>query len=136
MEEIMDSKKIAFRETGHVAVGVAVCTAVMVGVFALLGKYDTSVLLGGIAGAVLAIGNFFFMALGTCMAADKAEQQDVAGGKSLIQQSYMLRLLALFILLFLCVKSGLCNIFALVLPLIFVRPSLTIAEFFRKKGNA
>ena len=49
MEEIMDSKKIVLRETAPVAVGVAVCTVIMVGVFALLGKYDTSVLLGGIA---------------------------------------------------------------------------------------
>lgn len=132
----MDSKKIVFHETGIVALGVAICTVLMVAVFALLGYFDASVLLGGIAGAVLAIGNFFFMALGTSLAADKAEKQDVKGGQALVQQSYMLRLAVLFILLFLCAKSGLFNLFALVLPLVFVRPVLTAAEFFRKKGNA
>ena len=132
----MDSKKIVYQETGIVAIGVLICTAVMIGAFALLGKYDTSVLLGGIVGAILSIGNFFFMAVGTSLAADRAEKQDVKGGQVLIRNSYMLRLAVLFVLLFACAKSGLFNLFALVLPLIFVRPSLTIAEFFRKKGNA
>lgn len=132
----MDSKKIVFHETGIVALGVAICTVLMIAVFALMGYYDTSVLLGGMVGAVLAIGNFFFMAVGTSLAADKAEQQDVKAGKALVQQSYLLRLVVLFVILFACAKSGLFNLFALVLPLMFVRPSLTIAEFFRKKGNA
>ena len=132
----MDSRKFIFQETGIIAIGEAVGVALMVGVFALLGKYDTSVLLGGIVGAILSIGNFFFMAVGTSLAADRAEKQDVKGGQALIRNSYMLRLAVLFVLLFACAKSGLFNLFALVLPLIFVRPSLTIAEFFRKKGNA
>lgn len=132
----MDPKKIVFQETRIVALGEAVCTAAMIGIFALLGKYDTSVLLGGIAGAVIALGNFFFMAVGTSLAADKAEQQDVKGGQLLIRNSYMLRLAVLFVILFACAKSGIFHLFALVLPLVFVRPVLTIAEFFRKKGNA
>ena len=132
----MDSKKIVFQETKIVAIGVAICTGLMMVVFGLLGYFDTSVLLGGIVGALLATGNFFFMAVGTSLAADKAEQQDVKGGKLLIRNSYMLRLALLFVLLFACAKSGLFNLFALVLPLIFVRPALTFAEFFRKKGNA
>lgn len=131
----MDSKKIVFQETGIVAIGEILCTAVMIGVFALLGMYDTSVLLGGIVGAVLAVGNFFFMAIGTSLAADKAENQDVNGGKLLIRNSYTLRLIVLFVILFACAKSELFNLFALVLPLLFVRPSLTIAEFFRKTGD-
>lgn len=131
----MNSKKIVFHETGIVAIGEVLCTAAMIGVFALLGMYDTSVLLGGIAGAILAVGNFFFMAIGSSLAADKAENQDVKGGQLLIRNSYMLRLVVLFIILFACAKSGIFHLFALVLPLVFVRPTLTVAEFFRKKGD-
>jgi len=131
----MNSKKIVFKETGIVAAGVLICTAVMIGVFALLGKYDTSVLLGGAVGALLAVGNFFFMAVGITLAADKAEKQEVNAGKLLARNSYLIRLLVLAVLLFACAKSGVFNLFALVLPLIFVRPSLTIAEFFRKTGG-
>ena len=131
----MDSKKLVWRETGIVAAGVLLCTAVMVGVFAMLGKYDVSVLLGGAAGALLAVGNFFFMAVGITLAADKAEKQEVNAGKLLARNSYMLRLLALAVLLFACAKSGIFNLIALVLPLVFVRPTLTISEFFRKTGE-
>ena len=132
----LDSRKIVFRETGIAAIGEVLCTAVMIGVFALLKKYDASVLLGGIVGALLAVGNFFFMAVGTSLAADKAQQQDVKAGQVLIRNSYMLRLVVLFVILFACAKSGLFNLFALVLPLTFIRPALTIAEFFRKEGKA
>lgn len=131
----MDSKKLVWRETGIVAAGVLLCTAVMVGIFAMLGKYDVSVLLGGAAGALLAVGNFFFMAVGITLAADKAEKQEVNAGKLLARNSYMLRLLVLAVLLFACAKSGIFNLIALVLPLVFVRPTLTISEFFRKTGE-
>ena len=132
----MDSRKIVYRETGVVAVGVAICTAVMLAVFMLLGRFDRSVLLGGIIGTVLTIANFFFMAVGASLAADKAVSQDVKGGVSLVKGSYALRLLVIFVILFACVKSGLCNALASVLPLVFVRPVITVAEFFRKSGDS
>ena len=131
----MDSRKIVFKETAIVVIGQVLCTAVMLGVFALLGKFDSGVLLGGITGSVLAIANFLFMAIGASLAADKAEKQDVKGGKAMIQSSFLLRYLILFVILFACAKSGYFNTIALVLPLVFVRPSLTVGEFFRKKGE-
>ena len=42
--------------------------------------------------------------------------------------------LVLGLLLFACGRSGYFNLFSLVLPLVFVRPVLTVAEFFHKKG--
>ncbi len=132
----MDSRKLVFQETAIVLMGQAVCIAAMFGIFALLGRFDLSVLWGGLAGGAVAVLNFFVMAVCTNLAADKAEAQDVAGGKKLIQLSYIGRLLVMFIVLFACAKSGLFNLFALLLPLIFTRPVLTIAEFFRKSGEA
>lgn len=131
----MDSRKIVYQETGIVAIGVIVCTAAMMGIFALIGKFDLSVLWGSLLGAALSIGNFFFMAIGTSLAADKAQQQEVKAGQLLVRNSYMLRLAVLFVILFACAKSGVFNLFALVLPLTFVRPTITVAEFFRKKGE-
>ena len=66
------------------------------------------------------------------MAADKAVNQDVKGGQKQIKLSYFIRMIAIFVILFACVKSGLCNALASVLPLLFVRPVITVAEFFRK----
>ena len=131
----MDPRKIVFQETAVVAVGEVICTAAMIGIFALIGYFNTGVVLGAIVGMVLAIGNFLFMAIGASLAADKAQVQDVKGGQSLLQMSMLLRYAVLFIVLFACGRSGMFNLIALVLPLVFVRPTLTIAEFFRKPGE-
>lgn len=130
----MDSRKLVLKETAIILLGEAICVAAMIGIYALLGFYDTDVLFGGIAGAVIAAANFFFMAMMTQLAADRAENQDVEGGKKLLKASYPIRLLVLALVLIACGKSGFFNVLALVLPLVFVRPILMIAEFFRKKG--
>lgn len=131
----MDFRKTVLRETGIIALGVAVGVALMFGVFALLGRFDRTVLLGGVIGGALAIFNFLFMAINASVAADKAVRQDVTGGRALMQTSYIVRLAAIFLILLACVKSGLCNAIAAVVPLLFVRPTITIAEFFRKPGE-
>lgn len=128
----MESRKIVFHETGIIAIGEVICLALMLAVYALLGRFSREVLLGGIIGALLAVLNFFFMAMGASMAADKAVNQDVKGGQKQIKLSYFIRMIAIFVILFACVKSGLCNALASVLPLLFVRPVITVAEFFRK----
>lgn len=127
-----EARRVVLRETGVIAVGVAVGVAIMVGVFALLGRFNMQVLLGGVFGGLLAVANFFFMAVSTSLAMDKAVNQDVQGGQKQVKMNYGLRMIVLFVILFALVKSGLCNPLSSVLPLVFVRPTITIAEFFRK----
>ena len=129
-----ESRKYVLKETKIVLLGEAIGLALMYGVYALLGKFGISVLLGGLIGALLAAGNFFFMAMTVTLAADRAEQQDVEGGKKLVKGSYPIRILVLAGVLFLCGKSGYFDVLALALPLLFVRPTLTVAEFFGKQG--
>ena len=129
-----DSRKLVLKETAIVALGEAICVALMCGVYALLGKFDLSVVLGGLVGFLVATGNFFFLAVIATLAADRAENQDVEGGQKLMRSSYPIRLLAMALVLILCAKSGVFDVIALVLPLAFVGLILTIAEFFRKKG--
>lgn len=127
-----ESRKIAIRETLYILIGVAVLTAVMLGVYALLGRLNLSVILGGVVGAVLSVGNFFFMAVAATLAADKAEKQDISGGTNLMRASYPVRILILGGALLLCGFSGYFDLIALVLPLAFVRPVITLSAFFRK----
>lgn len=131
----METRKFIFRQTGLVAAGQAVCTAATIAVFALIGRFDTSVLLGSIVGALIATANFFFMSLFAMVAVKKAEAQDVTSGQKLIQLSYMGRMLGLFLSLFLCAKSGVFHVLTLVIPLAFTRPILTVFELFHKKGG-
>lgn len=131
----MDSRKLVFHETGIIAIGEVICLGLMLAVCALLGKFNLQTALGGVIGTLVAILNFFFMAVGASMATDKAVQQNVKGGNALIKGSYLLRYVVIFVVLFACVKSGLCNAITCVLPLVFVRPVITVAEFFRKTGE-
>ena len=131
----MDSRKIVFHETGTVALGVSLCSAVMVGVFALMKMFDLSVLLGALMGTALTVLNFFVMAICASLAADKAAAGDVGGAKGLISASQTGRYIGLALLLFACGVSGYFHAIALVLPLVFVQPTITIAEFFRKSGE-
>ena len=131
----MNSRQFVLRETGMLAVGEAICTALMVGVFALAGYYNTSVLIGGMGGAVMAVGNFFLMAVAADAAADKAVNGDVKGGKELVKASFRMRLLVMAGLLFLFAKSGICNLIAMIVPLVLTRIIITVIEFFRKSGE-
>ncbi len=132
----MDSRKLVFRETAVVAVGQTICVAAMIGIYALLGAFSRAVLLGGIFGGILAVLNFFFMSISAMMAADKAESQNVAGGKLTVQLSFIARMVVLFVVLFALIKSGLCDTLASVLPLVFTRPIISVGEFFRKSGES
>ena len=131
----MDSRKFVLKQTLLIAVGQAVCVAAMVGIFALLGQFDMTVLLGGIVGGLLAVLNFFVMAVGAMIAADKAVEQDVKGGKATVKSSMLLRLALIAVILIAFAKSGLCNVLAMVLPLAFTRLILTFTAFFGKAGG-
>ena len=131
----MDNRKYILSQTLTVLIGEVVLSSLMVGIFAVLGYFDLSVVLGAAAGAVIATMNHLVLVLGVMAAAAKAEKQDVKGGQMLVQMSYMGRLIGLFLILVLCAKSGIFNLIALVIPLIFTRPILTIAEHFNKKGG-
>ena len=131
----MDSRKAVMREILYIIIGEVVGVALMFGVFFLLQKFTVKVLVGGIIGMVLTVLNFFFMAISASVAADKATEQDVKGGTVLVRFSYTIRIVALFLLLFLAYKSGYCDLFSLLIPLLFVRPTILIVEFLRKPGE-
>lgn len=130
----MDSRKIVFKETAIVAVGELICCAAMVGVFAALGKFEMNVLWGAIAGALVMTANYFFMAVTVSLATDRARNGEVAQAKRMVQLSSIVRLVLMGLALVLGIMLG-ANAVAILLPLLFVRPVLLLAEFFRKKGD-
>ena len=131
----MDNRKYVFSQVLTVLIGELLLSALMVGVFAILGYFDLSVVLGAAAGAVITTLNHLVLVLSVMAASEKAEKQDVKGGQMLIQMSYFGRTIGLFLILVLCAKSGIFNLIALVIPLVFTRPILTITEKYNKKGG-
>ena len=132
----LESRKFVIKETLLVLAGQGVCVSAMLAVMALLGHWGQTVWLGGILGGLIATANFFFMAVAATIASDKAVNQDVRGGEATVKASYFGRMAVMVILFFALVKGGVCDVFSLVLPLVFTRPVLTIFEFFRKDDRA
>lgn len=130
----MDSRKIVYKETAIVAIGELACSAVMVGVFAALGRFAMNVVWGALVGCLIMIANYFVMAVTVSLAADKAEQGEPKKAQLSIQLSGTIRLIIMGVALVVGIKLG-ANVVALLLPLLFARPVLMLAEFFRKKGD-
>lgn len=130
----MESRNSIWNDVLIIAVGQLIFIGIMVGIFAVTGHFALNVIWGGLMGGVLATANFAIMALAADKAAQKAQNQDVAGGQKLLTLSYTARMALLFGALVLCALSGVFNLIALAIPLVFNRPILTLAEYLRKKG--
>ncbi len=128
-----NDRKFVLQETLYLLIGESIFTAAMLAVFALLGRWDVSVLLGGLAGMLITIGNFFFLAITASLASRRAVEQDVEGAKKMMKASQSYRFIAMAVVLVLCAVSKACNLVALALPLVAERPLMLVIEFFRKK---
>lgn len=120
----------------QVFLGIVICTGLMLGVYALIGQFSLPVLWGALLGCLIAGLNFLFLSIGVTRAADRAEATGEAAKATLaVRSSSTIRMLALAAIYIVILKSGVCDPLAAVLPLIFVRISITMLEFFRKDGE-
>lgn len=107
------------KETGHVAIGVAVGDLVMLLVFFMLKKLDHTVLLGTLLGSAAAIGNFFVMGLAVQKALSDTERT-----KFIIQRSYTLRMLGMIAVMIVGFAVPCFQPVAVLVP--FLLPGVTI----------
>ncbi len=109
------------KELLHIALGTGVGVAVMLVVFALLGRFDTSVLLAGVLGGVIAVLNFLLLGVTVQKVAAQAEEER---GRKIMQFSYSIRMLLMLLWIILAVSLPALNWVAAALPLLM--PRLTI----------
>ena len=128
----MDSRKVVLKNTAIMALGELICAAVMVGIFAAFALFSITVLLSALIGCIVMTLNYFFMAITVSVAADRAEAGQVDKAKKMVQLSSTVRLVCMGVVLLAAIKLG-ANVVALLLPLLFMRPILMVAEFFGKK---
>lgn len=129
---MMDVRKFITKKLIILGIGECVLIAFMSLVFVALEKFDVTIVIGGIASSILALANFFFLAIAADSAADSAVAQDVKAGKNKIHNSYMTRTVVIFVILLILAKTGWANPIALVAPFFVVRPLITVDEFFSK----
>ncbi|MBR0367821.1 MAG: hypothetical protein IJH86_05440 [Clostridia bacterium] len=121
------------RETARVAAGVFALVAAMLAVYAVIGKFSVSALLGGVYTGLLTVVNFFVMGMTvqgiTDRAAEKARtEQEIAEltleMKNRMKLSYNLRMIALFALMVVGISVFKFDPIATILPILF--PTIVI----------
>ena len=129
----MQKHKDVLHQTGRLALALVVCVGALLGVYALLGKFTTSVFLGAVIGSVLAIGNFLSLSITVSNALDRAARdQDPQRAQLSIQASSVVRLLVLAAIYILLFRAEVCDPVAALIPLLLAQAALKLVEFFRK----
>ena len=135
----MKPQEAVVKETGHIAIGTLILTAVMLAVFAIIGRFNLNVLFGGLYGCALAVANFFFLGLTVQRIAESAqtgreevEPDAVKLAKLKMRQSYMLRMLLGAGLLIVGIAVLKLNWIACFLPLIYPRITIMAMDVFKR----
>ena len=134
----MQKNRGVLRQVGGLAAALLVCIAVMLAVYALLGRLDRMVLLGALFGWLLAIGNFLSLSITVSNALDRAANVGSPQKAQLeIQTSSVVRPLVLAVIYIVLFRAKVCDPVAALLPLLFAQVAIKVLEFFRndKKGG-
>lgn len=129
----MQKHREILRQVCRLTVALAVCVAIMLGVYALLGAFTRAVLVGAVLGLILAVGNFVSLSITVSNAVDRAARDnDPQRAQLSIQASGVIRLLVLAVIYILLFRSKVCDPVAALLPLLMAQAVLKLVEFFRK----
>ena len=138
----MKPEAALLRQTRRIALGVLALAAVMVAVYAVIGLFSPSVLLGALYTSALAILNFFIMGLtvqkitdtvGERQRTDEEIQTLSQQMKAKMQASYTLRMVVMFGLIAVGIAAFHFEPLATILPVVF--PRIVIAVL-RATGKA
>ncbi len=124
-----NNKNPVIRATLWLSIGMVICLAVMLGVYWLIGKLALLILISGAVGTAVAIGNFFFMAVGLSSIPEGTDAMQI---KLRAQGSFMIRALAVLAILVVAIKVFGCDAIATLIPLLFTRPIFMVEQFILK----
>ena len=144
------------QETLRMAIGVAILTVLMVGVFLIIGMFDATVLAGAVFGGAFAVLNFFLMAMSVQKAAelmngvqlppeevnedgepvDRPLSPEATKARQKMQLSYTGRMLMTVVFAIIALLVPAIHPVAALLPLLFPRIVITIQGLVQKNGKA
>lgn len=119
------------RDIAYIAMVVIILTVLMEAVFLIIGKWDATVLLGGLLGAFTAMLNFSLMAVGVQKSLAKEEKD----AKAAMKVSHSMRMLMMVVI---CAIAALLpqvfHLVATVIPLVFPSLGARLHGFFIKNA--
>ena len=128
--------KVVLKETAYIATWTLIFSALLQAVFLILGIWHYNVLLGNLYSGVVVIFNFFMIGLTVQKAVSKPEND----AKQFMKTTGSLRMVFLFVMTVIGVvistKTGVFNIWSVVIPLFFPRAAIMLRPYFGKKLDA
>ena len=118
------------KETGDIAFWVILLSVIMEAVFLILRKWDLSVLIGNLGGAIAAVGSFFLLAVTVSRAVSSGKPEEAA---KRVKASAGLRLIGMGGICALMIGVFHTNVYATVIPLLFPRIGLMFRPMIDKK---
>lgn len=134
----MQKHRDILHQVTRLTIAMIICVGIMLGIYALLGIFTRSVLVGAVVGLLLSIGNFVSLSITISNALDRAARDnDPQRAQLSIQTSSVIRLLVLAAIYILLFRAKLCDPIAALLPLLLAQGVLKLVEFFRndKEGG-
>lgn len=134
----MQKHRDILHQVTWLTIAMIICVGIMLGIYALLGIFTRSVLVGAVVGLLLSIGNFVSLSITVSNALDRAARDnDPQRAQLSIQTSSVIRLLVLAAIYILLFRAKLCDPIAALLPLLLAQGVLKLVEFFRndKEGG-
>ena len=131
----MQKHQDILQQVGRMALATAGCSAIMLAIYAVVGRFTTAVLLGGLLGTVIAVGNFLALIITVSNALDRAAAGDSAKACMSIQSSSVVRTAILAVIYVLLFHAKVCDPLAALLPLLFAQAAIKLIEFFRKDSK-
>lgn len=113
-----------------VSMGVLILTALMLVIFAVIKKFDITVLWGALLGCGFTILSFLMLSVSVQMSVDRSKN----GAQGLMGISYTVRLMLTATMVILAIKLPVFNYIAAVIPLIFPRLVIMILNI-GKRGK-
>ena len=124
-------EKNLLKEVGKMAIGLAVMSALMIGVFALIGQFSYQVIWGTLLGYTVCLLNYLFMAY--CVS--KAVEKDINQAKAYISSTYGIRMIIIAITIIVAIRNPQWfNYIATAIPFLFPRIVIMVFNGIKKKG--
>lgn len=105
-------------------------TCIMLLVYLAIGRFTRAVLLGAVLGTAAMTVNFLVMAF-SVLRAEKSSTP--AKGELAVRGTYVLRMVIIFVVLVLALKTGYFDVIAVLLPLCFMRISIFVSQLITNK---
>jgi len=111
------------RETKRIAIGQAILLVLMLIVYAVMGKFSLSILLGGLIGSAYAVFNFFQLGM-TVQKVAQMQAENVELARMQMKSSYNIRMIGMLLVSVICFALPFVDGLAAIIPFIF--PRMTI----------